>query len=81
MQHGQRVVSLLRAHRLAREDKVVEKLTPGAATLDQLTPAVYEDVPPERHAWAKLTLEAHLIKLARDGRVIECEGGWRLSDV
>ena len=81
MQRGKRVISLLRAHRIAREDKVLEKLMRGAATLDQLTPAVYDDVPPERHAWAKLTLEAHLIKLARDGRVIEYEGSWRLSGV
>jgi glyoxylase-like metal-dependent hydrolase (beta-lactamase superfamily II) len=81
MQRGKRVISLLRAHRVAREDKVVGKLMHGAATLDQLTPAVYNDVPQERHAWAKLTLEAHLIKLARDGRVIEYAGSWRLSGV
>ncbi|MGO9991728.1 MAG: MBL fold metallo-hydrolase [Steroidobacteraceae bacterium] len=81
MQRGKRVISLLRAHRVAREDKVVGKLMHGAATLDQLTPAVYDDVPQERHAWAKLTLEAHLIKLARDGRVIESAGSWRLSGV
>jgi glyoxylase-like metal-dependent hydrolase (beta-lactamase superfamily II) len=81
MQRGKRVISLLRAHRVAREDKVVGKLMHGAATLDQLTPAVYDDVPQERHAWAKLTLEAHLIKLARDGRVIEYAGSWRLSGV
>ncbi len=30
---------------------------------------VYDDVPADRHQWARLTLEAHLIKLARDGRV------------
>jgi len=81
MQRGKRVISLLRAHRVAREDKVVGKLMHGAATLDQLTPAVYDDVPQERHAWARLTLEAHLIKLARDGRVIESAGSWRLSGV
>ena len=31
----------------------------GAATLDRLTSAVYDDVPRDRHSWAKLTLEAH----------------------
>ena len=30
---------------------------------------VYDDVPADRHQWARLTLEAHLIKLVRDGRV------------
>jgi glyoxylase-like metal-dependent hydrolase (beta-lactamase superfamily II) len=79
MQDAKRVISRLRAHRIAREDKVVEKLMRGAATLDQLTPAVYDDVPAERHEWARLTLEAHLIKLVRDGRVTLHEGGWRLS--
>lgn len=82
MEQGKRVLALLRAHRLAREDKVVAKLsTGGATTLDRLTAAVYDDVPPERHAWARLTLEAHLIKLARDGRVTESEGSWRINRV
>ncbi len=33
----------------------------------------------ERHRWARLTLEAHLIKLAREGRVGEHDGVWRTS--
>jgi glyoxylase-like metal-dependent hydrolase (beta-lactamase superfamily II) len=78
---GKRVLELLRAHRMAREDKVLAKLAPGAATIDALTAAVYDDVPAERHVWAKLTLEAHLIKLAREGRVVEHEHRWRISDV
>jgi glyoxylase-like metal-dependent hydrolase (beta-lactamase superfamily II) len=32
----------------------------------------------ERHLWAKLTLEAHLIKLGREGRVSEHNGVWRV---
>lgn len=80
MGRGKRMLELLRAHRLGREDKVLRSMAVlGAATLDRLTPAVYDDVPAERHSWAKLTLEAHLIKLARDGRVIEHEGAWRLN--
>jgi glyoxylase-like metal-dependent hydrolase (beta-lactamase superfamily II) len=82
MPHGKRVLAALHAHRLAREDKVLAKMANlGTATLDGLTAAVYDDVPPERHSWAKLTLEAHLIKLARDGRAIEHEGGWRITPV
>jgi hypothetical protein len=49
-----------------------------AATLDELTPVVYDDVPADRHRWARLTLEAHLIKLARDSRVSLSDGLWRL---
>ena len=77
---GKRMLALLRAHRLGRESKVLAKMADlGPATLERLTPAVYDDVPVERHAWAKLTLEAHLIKLVRDGRVIEEKGAWRID--
>jgi hypothetical protein len=34
-------------------------------------------VPADRHGWARLTLEAHLIKLKREGRVTEQDGNWR----
>jgi hypothetical protein len=74
------MLALLRAHRLGREEKVLTKMSDlGPATIDRLTPAVYDDVPPDRHSWAKLTLEAHLIKLLRDGRVAEDRGIWRLD--
>jgi hypothetical protein len=48
------------------------------ATLDTLTPVVYDDVAADRHTWARLTLEAHLIKLKREGRVDELNGVWLL---
>ena len=64
LERGKRVVELLRAHRLARESKVLSCIGAGA-TLEELTPRVYDDVPSERHGWAKLTLQAHLIKLER----------------
>ena len=51
----------------------------GAATLDELNAVVYDDVAAERHRWARLTLEAHLIKLAREGLAGEQDGHWRLS--
>jgi glyoxylase-like metal-dependent hydrolase (beta-lactamase superfamily II) len=81
MERGKEIIALLRAHRIAREDKVVRSLRRmTAATLDDLTPAVYDDVPADRHRWARLTLEAHLIKLARDGRAGERDGCWRLTE-
>lgn len=76
MGRGKRVLEMLRAHRLARERKVLDRLT-EPATLDALTPAVYDDVPSDRHPWARLTLEAHLIKLEREGKAAETGGLWR----
>lgn len=58
------------AHRLRREQKlrsVLQTLQQGR--MDDLVPRVYDDVPVAMHGWARLTLEAHLIKLVRDGEV------------
>jgi glyoxylase-like metal-dependent hydrolase (beta-lactamase superfamily II) len=80
MRDAKDALRALRAHRLAREDKVMAKL--GAmleASVETLTPAVYDDVAADRHSWARLTLQAHLIKLKRDGHVTEKDGIWRLK--
>ncbi len=80
MDNAKCVLDSLRTHRLTREKKVLRVLgVLDGANLDRLTPAVYDDVPAERHPWAKLTLEAHLLKLAREGRVTETGGGWRVN--
>ncbi len=78
MARGKRVIELLRVHRLAREDKVLRCIGAGA-TLDALTPKVYDDVPADRHTWAKLTLTAHLIKLEREGRIAQHDGIFRIA--
>jgi Beta-lactamase associated winged helix domain len=52
---------------------------PGTNTYDELTPVVYDDLAVERRRWARLTLEAHLIKLARECRASERDGLWRPS--
>lgn len=56
-------------HRLAREARVVQALAAGAATFDAVLAAAYDDTP--RHLWplAARSLEAHLQKLERDGRL------------
>jgi glyoxylase-like metal-dependent hydrolase (beta-lactamase superfamily II) len=78
IQDGKKALAALRAHRMRREQKVLRALRAmGTATLDGLTPAVYDDVAVDRHNWARLTLEAHLIKLARDRLVTEDGGVWR----
>lgn len=78
MDDGKTVLEALRAHRLARERKVLRNLDElGEASLDRLIPKVYDDVPSDRHQWARLTLQAHLIKLAEEGRVSELNGIWR----
>jgi len=80
MPRGKEVLAALRAHRLAREEKILRCLRQlGAASLDELVPVVYDDVAAERHRWARLTLEAHLIKLARESHAHADGGRWRLG--
>jgi glyoxylase-like metal-dependent hydrolase (beta-lactamase superfamily II) len=67
------------AHRLKREAKVVTALARlGRASIEALTPAVYDDVDPAMHGWAALSLHAHLIKLERDGRARVQGDEWAL---
>lgn len=68
------------AHRLGRERRVLEALEgagEGGATLDGLLPVAYGDTAPALWPIARLSLEAHLIKLEREGRARRGEGGWR----
>jgi glyoxylase-like metal-dependent hydrolase (beta-lactamase superfamily II)/8-oxo-dGTP pyrophosphatase MutT (NUDIX family) len=63
-------VRRLIAHRLAREEKVVNALVKiGPASLEELLPLVYDDVPSRIHRVAARSLTAHLEKLAADGAV------------
>jgi glyoxylase-like metal-dependent hydrolase (beta-lactamase superfamily II) len=72
-------VRRLIAHRLKREQKVVDAFVAGnPATLDELVPLVYNDVPQGLHPVARRSLHAHLIKLRRDGRVTAENDAWRL---
>ncbi|MCL4801718.1 MAG: MBL fold metallo-hydrolase [Burkholderiales bacterium] len=64
-------------HRRDRENKVLARLrAAGTATLEALVPAVYDDVPPQRHGIATRSLLAHLVKLEREGRARSADGRW-----
>lgn len=65
------------AHRGKREAKVLAVLESlGRGTLDELLPKVYSDVRPELLKIARLSLEAHLIKLVREDRAGHESGVW-----
>jgi glyoxylase-like metal-dependent hydrolase (beta-lactamase superfamily II)/8-oxo-dGTP pyrophosphatase MutT (NUDIX family) len=61
---------LLDEDRLGRERKVVRALQQlGEASVDELLPVVYDDVPARIHRVAARSLTAHLDKLAAEGAV------------
>lgn len=68
------------AHRLARENKVLSAVTSfgeAGADLDALVAVAYADTPPAIHPIAKLSLEAHLVKLVEEGSVALRDGTYR----
>ena len=67
------------AHRLGREKKVVAALKKlRRASLEELLPVVYDDVPARVHRVAARSLTAHLDKLAADGAVKAAAGRYTL---
>jgi glyoxylase-like metal-dependent hydrolase (beta-lactamase superfamily II) len=71
------MVERVLVHRVARENKVLASLAAhGPATLDDLVPHVYDDVPARMHPVASRSLLAHLIKLRDEGRAAEADGRW-----
>ncbi|GHO43820.1 MBL fold metallo-hydrolase [Ktedonospora formicarum] len=69
------------AHRLERERKVKQSMLSSASpmTIPELVPLVYDDTDPALHPIAARSLEAHLIKLEREGVArVDDQGRWEL---
>jgi glyoxylase-like metal-dependent hydrolase (beta-lactamase superfamily II)/8-oxo-dGTP pyrophosphatase MutT (NUDIX family) len=63
------LVLALLEHRRVRESRILKALEGGPLTLDALLAEVYRDTPGAPAELAARTLEAHLEKLAQEGRV------------
>jgi len=75
-----REVRRLIAHRLAREAKLELALSSASeATLEELLPFVYDDVPAKVHAVAARSLQAHLEKLVAEGRARSSAGRYAIG--
>ncbi|MBI3637520.1 MAG: beta-lactamase-like protein 2 [Candidatus Rokubacteria bacterium] len=70
-------------HRMLRERQILEALGDGVATIPALVARIYVDVALALHKVAALSVESHLKKLSREGRVTETRvtnapSTWRL---
>lgn len=75
IEHPSRLFRAYQAHRSLRESLVLKAVdTTGGGTLEELVPIAYADTKPELYPLAKLSLEAHLIKLEKDGVVARQDG-------
>jgi len=72
-------IEKLITHRLKREAIVVKALEQsGGGSLDALVKLAYAETPVSLHGVAKLSLEAHLLKLEHDQRAACSDGNWTL---
>ena len=62
------------AHRLEREQQVVDALAGGAKTIAQMRERIYPDLDPRLRGAAEIQISAHLLKLIDERRVIERHG-------
>lgn len=67
-------------HRLMREQQVLRSLEQGQSTIPAMVEAIYTDTPPALLSVAQLSVEAHLLKLIQEGRVIKEGGCYLLSE-
>lgn len=68
-------------HRLKREAKVFDALAGlgGERSVAEIVPVAYADTPPMAWPLARLSAEAHLIKLEREGRVARRRERWLVT--
>ena len=67
-------------HRLLRERQVLACLRLGDTTIAAMVGRLYADVDPRLHGAAGRSVLAHLLKLVRDGRVVQRGDRWLLTD-
>ena len=71
------------AHRRLREQQILQTLEilPRGVTIPEMVPAIYTDVDPKLHAIAAWSVDAHLLKLEKEGLVERLgEKGWALVE-
>jgi glyoxylase-like metal-dependent hydrolase (beta-lactamase superfamily II) len=68
------------AHRLEREQQVLDAIAAGVHTLGALRKVIYPDLDPRLESGAEVQLTAHLIKLSNEGRVGEHDGRWIIEN-
>jgi glyoxylase-like metal-dependent hydrolase (beta-lactamase superfamily II) len=58
-------------HRLMRDRQILEALGDGLRAIPEMVARIYADVSPALHAAAAMSVQSHLQKLKKDGRVRE----------
>lgn len=67
------------AHRLEREQQVLNSLSKGRTSAAAMRQRIYPDLDPRLHGAAEIQITAHLVKLIEEGRVVERDGGYAIQ--
>jgi len=67
-------------HRLMREQQILKCLGEGCHTVHSMAERIYTDIPRALMSAARLSAEAHLIKLRKEGKVIQKGESYYLAD-
>lgn len=71
IEDGQGRIAEYIEHRLLRERQILEALGDGLQTIPAMVERIYAEIPEQLHAMAGQSVESHLRKLEREGRVRE----------
>jgi glyoxylase-like metal-dependent hydrolase (beta-lactamase superfamily II) len=66
------------AHRLEREAQILAAIRDGLSTIPEMVARMYADVDKRLHPAAARSVQAHLIQLEQEGRVVSDGGRYRL---
>ena len=72
---GVEYVEALIAHRLQREEQIIEMLASGHHRIADIVEVLYAEVRKELHKPARRSVQSHLIKLVNEGKVAVADGG------
>jgi hydroxyacylglutathione hydrolase len=61
-------------HRKEREDAILAGLRSGTRRTEDLVTAIYTDIPESFHGMAYFSVEAHLVKLIKEGKIRRMDG-------
>ena len=68
IEQPQEVISWYIAHRLQREQEILDAIAAGATDVDAIVEEVYREVDRSLHPLAAMSVSAHLRKLEEEGR-------------
>jgi glyoxylase-like metal-dependent hydrolase (beta-lactamase superfamily II) len=72
---GAEYVEALIAHRLQREEQIIQMLASGHHKITDIVEVLYAQVHKELHKPARRSVQSHLIKLVNEGKVVVADGG------